>query len=209
MAIKIAFTRSAAVEFYLSVLCPNGPLAFFRKPYDPLRSESTSDRWITLTRIRNAKIIAMPSHHIKMFMRHLITNLTIRGAEDPMNYARQTSRTFHGIQRKSGCILCLIHGLVHDCSNSSAIGSDNGLSPARRQTIIWTNTSKVSIRPEGAYFSEIVLKIQKFSFRKMHLETSSAKWHPLCTLCLGPNVLPYFLLVPHICVVELDLHFIR
>ena len=54
------------------------------------------------------------------------------------------------------------------------IGSDNGLSPARHQAVIWTNTSKVSIRPEGTYFSEIVFKIQKFSFKEMPLETSSA-----------------------------------
>ena len=38
----------------------------------------------------------------------------------------------------------------------------------------------------GANFSEILIGIQTFSFKKMHLKMSSAKWRPLC---LGFNVL--------------------
>ena len=66
------------------------------------------------------------------------------------------------------------------------IASDNGLSPIWRQAIISTNAAILSIRPQGTYFSEILSKIWKFLFKKMHLKMSSAKWRPFC---LGLNVL--------------------
>ena len=57
-----------------------------------------------------------------------------------------------------------------------SIGSGNGLSPARCQAIIWTNAELLSIGPLGTNFSQIVIVIQTFSFKKM----SSAKWWPFC-----------------------------
>ena len=66
------------------------------------------------------------------------------------------------------------------------IGSDNGLSPGRRQASIRTIAGILSIGPLGTNFSEIVIGIQTFSFKKMHLKMSSAKWRPSC---LGLNVL--------------------
>ena len=70
----------------------------------------------------------------------------------------------------------------------TTIGSDNGLSPGRRQAFIWTNAGILLIRPLGTNFSEILIGIQTFSFKKMHLKMSSAKWRPFC---LGLNVLTY------------------
>ena len=66
------------------------------------------------------------------------------------------------------------------------IGSDNGLSPGRRQAITWTNDGILLIGPLGTNFSGILSKILTFSFKKMHLKTSSVKWRPFC---LGLNVL--------------------
>ena len=66
------------------------------------------------------------------------------------------------------------------------IGSDTGLSPGRRQAIIWTNTGMLLIGPLGTNFIEILIRIQIFSFRKMHLKMSSARCRPFC---LGLNVL--------------------
>ena len=66
------------------------------------------------------------------------------------------------------------------------IASDNGLSPVRRQAIIWTNAAILSIRLKGTCFSEISSKIQRFSVKKMHLKMLSAKWR---TFCLSLNVL--------------------
>ena len=70
----------------------------------------------------------------------------------------------------------------------TTIGSDNGLSPGRRQAIIWTNDGILLIRPLGTKFSEILIRIQTFSFKKLHLKTSSAKWG---LFCLGLNELIY------------------
>ena len=36
----------------------------------------------------------------------------------------------------------------------------------------------MSIGPSGTNFSEILIKVQNFSFTKMHLKVSSAKWRP-------------------------------
>ena len=64
--------------------------------------------------------------------------------------------------------------------NWFSIGADNGLPPIRRQAIIWTNSWLFSIGPLGTRFNEILIKIQNFSFTKMHLKISSAKRWPFC-----------------------------
>ena len=69
----------------------------------------------------------------------------------------------------------------HICVNKSTIiGSDNGLSPGWRQAIIWTNAEILLNRPLGTNFSEIVIKIHTFSFKKMPLKMLSGKWRPFC-----------------------------
>ena len=79
-------------------------------------------------------------------------------------------------------------GLVtHICvSKLTIIGSDNSLSPGRRQAIIWTNAGLLLIEPLGTNFSEILIEIWTFSFKKMHFKVSSVKRQPFC---LGLNVL--------------------
>ena len=77
--------------------------------------------------------------------------------------------------------------MTHICvSKLTIIGSDNGLSPDRRQAIIWTNAGILLNGPLGTNFSEISIEILTFSFKKMHLKVSSAKRRPFC---LGLNVL--------------------
>ena len=76
--------------------------------------------------------------------------------------------------------------MTHICvSKLTIIGSDIGLSPDRRQAIIWTNAGLLLIGPLGTYFIEILIEILTFSFKKMHLKVSSAKRRPFC---LGLNV---------------------
>ena len=76
---------------------------------------------------------------------------------------------------------------THICvGNLTIIGSDNGLSPGRRQAIFWTNAGLLLIGSLGTNFSEILIEIHIFSFKKMHLKVSSAKWRPFC---FGLNVL--------------------
>ena len=82
--------------------------------------------------------------------------------------------------------------VTHICvSKQTIIGSDNGLSPSRRQTIIWTNVRISLIRTLGTNFSEILSEIHKFSFRKIHFKMSSGKWRPSC---FGLNVLIHVLM---------------
>ena len=57
----------------------------------------------------------------------------------------------------------------------SIIGSDNGLSPGRRQAIIRTNAGILLIGPLGIYVSEILIEIQTLLFTKMYLKISSEK----------------------------------
>ena len=79
--------------------------------------------------------------------------------------------------------------MTHICvSELTIIGSDNGLSPGRRQAIIWNNAGLLLIEPLGTNLSEISIGIQTFSFKKMHLNMSSAIWRPFC---LGLNVLSH------------------
>ena len=75
----------------------------------------------------------------------------------------------------------LIHWgrVTHICvAYLTIIASDNGLAPS--------NTGILSYRSLGTNFSEILIKISTFSFKKMRLKVSSAKWRPFC---LGLNVL--------------------
>ena len=63
--------------------------------------------------------------------------------------------------------------VTHICvGNLTIIGSDNGLSPGRRQAINWTNAEILLIGPLGVNFSEN----QYISFKEMYLKLSSAKW---------------------------------
>ena len=74
--------------------------------------------------------------------------------------------------------------VTHICVSKLTITcSDNGLLPGRRQAIIWTNAGILFIGPLGKNFSEILIKIYTFSFKKMHLKMSSGKWR---SSCLGP-----------------------
>ena len=61
----------------------------------------------------------------------------------------------------------------------TSIGSDNGLSPGRRQAIIWTNAGILLMGSSGTHFSEILVAIQTFSFKKIRLKMSSGKYLPL------------------------------
>ena len=85
-------------------------------------------------------------------------------------------------------------------SKLAITGSDNGLSPGRRQAIIRTNAGILLIGPLGTNFSEILIGIQTFSFKKLHMKMSSAKWR---LFCLGLNELS------HVCIGIQCIHFVH
>ena len=93
------------------------------------------------------------------------------------------------IDTKCNARCCLTHwGRVTHVwvGNITIIGSDNGLSPGRRQAIIWTNVGILLIGTLGTNFSEMLIEILTFLFKKIHLKMSSGKWRPFC---LGLKVL--------------------
>ena len=102
-----------------------------------------------------------PSHYLNRWWPRSPSNFALQSQDELNHWGRET----------------------HICvSKLTIIGSDNGLSPGRRQAIIWTNAGILLIRT----FSEILIEIGAVSFKKMHLKMSSTKWRPFC---LGINVL--------------------
>ena len=77
--------------------------------------------------------------------------------------------------------------MTHICVGKlTIIGSYNGLSPGWCQAIFSTNAGILLIGHLGTNFSEILIEINTFSFKKIDLKMSSGKWQPSC---LGLNVL--------------------
>ena len=71
-------------------------------------------------------------------------------------------------------------------SRLAIVGSDNGLLAGWCQVIIWTDARILLMQTLGTKFSEILIKIHTFSFKKIYLKMSSGKWWPYC---LSLNVL--------------------
>ena len=89
----------------------------------------------------------------------------------------------------------VVHRLTHWCQvmhicvgNLIIIGSDNGLSPGRRQAIIWTNAGILLIGPLGTNFSEILIGISNIFIQENAFENVVCE---LASICLGLNVLTY------------------
>ena len=74
--------------------------------------------------------------------------------------------------------------VTHICVGKvTIIGSDNGMSPGRRQAIIWTNTEILLIGPLGANFSELKQLIHFHSenaFENIVCEMASISSRPQC-----------------------------
>ena len=76
--------------------------------------------------------------------------------------------------------------VTHICvSNLTIIGSDNGLSPDRRQAIIWTNSGILLTGPLGTNFSEILIQnsksfIQENAFESVVCEMAAILSRPQC-----------------------------
>ena len=100
--------------------------------------------------------------------------------------------------------------VMHICvSKLTIIGSNNGLSPDRRQAIIWTNAGLLLMGPLGTNFCEILIENLTFSFKKMCLKVSSANWRPFvsASMCrhLGAGfIFPYILFIAVMVVIFSD-----
>ena len=88
------------------------------------------------------------------------------------------------VTQKSLCLMCLIHWgrVTHICiSKLTGIVSYNGLSPGRRQAIIWTNAGIWLIEPLGTNFSEILIEIfYQMSWTHNFAKTIIDRWFRHC-----------------------------
>ena len=104
-------------------------------------------------------------------------------------YCDKMMKRFGEIERQWNISSLNLGRVTHICvSRLTITGSDNGVSPGRRQAIIWTNAGILLLGPLGTNFSENSIEILTFSFMKKRLKVSSAKWRPFC---LGLNVLTH------------------
>ena len=107
--------------------------------------------------------------------------INLRHSDDSLRFIMES------LYQQDSVFLTHWGGVTHICvSKTAIIGSDNGLSPGRRQAVIWTNAGILLIGTLGTNFSEILIECLSFSFKKMHMKMSSGKWWPSC---LGLNVL--------------------
>ena len=54
------------------------------------------------------------------------------------------------------------------------------MSPGRCRAVTWTNVWILLVGPLGTNFSEMLIEIHTFSFKKIHLKMSSGKCRPFC-----------------------------
>ena len=79
------------------------------------------------------------------------------------------------------------HTHIYICVAKITISvSDNGLSPGRRQAILWNNAGILLIGLSGTNFSETLVGIQTFHSRKRTWKCCLQKWR---IFCLGLNEL--------------------
>ena len=125
--------------------------------------------------------LALEEDIIWLFVGDSLLILTLTHIELIVMHHLQKSLGNHQEHARFRCKWYLTHWgrVTHICvSKLTIIGSNNGLSPGRHQAIIWTNVGILFIEPLETNFSEILIVIQIFSFKKMRLKMSSAKWRP-------------------------------
>ena len=77
-----------------------------------------------------------------------------------LNHASERGPPWHMLQWIGSSLVTHWGQVTHICvSKLTIIGSDNGLSPGRRQAIIWTNDGISLIGHLGTNFSEILIGI--------------------------------------------------
>ena len=85
------------------------------------------------------------------------------------------------------CDLLYIQGKLVSAiaENNLSMAKHTGLSPGRREAIIWTNTGILLIDPQGTNFSEIFIEIYTFfiqenAFENIVCETAAILSRPKC-----------------------------
>ena len=84
--------------------------------------------------------------------------------------------------------------VTHICMGDlTIIGSDNGLTPGRRQAITWSNAVILLIGPSGTNLSEILIKIHTFqgnAYKTVVCKTAAILSQPQCVRLSSARLLP-------------------
>ena len=157
-----------------------------------LKCIMTLVRKLTLVEIMQFNYKFLPQNSIPCFLKIVCIYHCNKTYEDLL--LNDTETRHNWVFDKITTLLLTHWGRVlHICVGKlNVIGSDNGLSPERRQAIIWTNAGVLLIGPLVTNFSEILIEILTFSLKKIRLKMSSAK---CCSFRLGLNVLITFFVV--------------
>ena len=140
---------------------------------------------IKVTDVRVVSKLFIYLHHIKVTDVRVVSRLFIYLHHVKVTDVRVESKLFiylHHIKVTDVRVVSKFFIYLHHIK--SLRPSDSYM--CRRQAIIWTNDMMLSMGTLGTEFSEILIEIHTFSFQKMHLKMSPAKWRPSC---LGLNVL--------------------
>ena len=149
----------------------------------------------TPTHLKNVNLKVDQNTESKYEMLDLIQNILYSTDHKTLYsvlYVDNTGYVWSCFRDRNGCYECfkqqelwenttdgnLTHSgrVKHICvSKIIIIGSDNGLSPGRRQAI-WINAGILLTGSLGINFSEILIEINTFTFKNMDLKMSSAKW---------------------------------
>ena len=89
----------------------------------------------------------------------------------------------HDTCAKSGenCMLTHWGQVTHiGVIKNTNIASDNGLSPVGAKPFSESILPYCQLGPEEHISINVLSEIRKFSFKKIHLNRSSAKWQPFC-----------------------------
>ena len=133
----------------------------------PLRAEFTGHRWIPphKSQWRGALIFSLICAWINGWNNRKAGDLRLHRAHYDVTVMQ---RLYDKIPQIENGEHPLTHWgrVTHICvSKPTTIGSDDGLSPDRRQGIIWTNAGLLLVGPWGTNFSEIFIEILTFSFK--------------------------------------------
>ena len=168
-------TRGTTDEYYVTIcLCwfVGNKISIYVSTSSVWISYVSNSLSITFVSIHGFKFVVNSLLISFSFIWCLIVSLLFSKYDD--HWCKVVINTF----RQSNAHICI--------SDLPVIGSDNGLSPGQHQAIMWTNAGILLIGPLGTNISDILIKIHTFSFKKMHLKMSSAKWG---LFCLSLNVL--------------------
>ena len=114
---------------------------------------------------------------------HVLFNCAFNSAVEALIMALQTF-TRHlfsiTIQQDTHSELIGTECRIYASVNYTNIGSDNGLSPSRRQAINWTNAWISLIAPLDMNFTEMIIEILHFHLGKCIWKYRLEKWRPFC-----------------------------